>query len=72
MAVEPRAEFVWKLVGFFVLWFIGSTLLGAMVGSQYGHAVVVFIAAGWVFGAIGFVMHFAILVARRGKNQETQ
>ena len=64
---NPRTEFMPQWFRLLVLWFLGSSAIGWIVGSYIGHGGVVFLFGAWLLGAIGWYLQVLILVYKRSR-----
>jgi hypothetical protein len=62
---ETKTAFFLRCCMYFFLWLIGSTVVGAIIGSG-NHLGILFVLAAWAVGGAGFLANL-IIVVRRGR-----
>ena len=64
---ETTGEFARRVFQALVLWFVGSSFVGWVFGSAYGHGGIILLFAAWLLGTVGFLAHLMVLLHLRRK-----
>jgi hypothetical protein len=62
---EGLGEFARRVFQTLMLWFLGSTLVGMVLGGSWGHGGAILMLAAWLLGAVGFLVHLIVLLRAR-------